>query len=179
MNSTNIPYSKRSILGCLLVGIGLIAGNLGLFFWAQIQGALEGTDILNFVKDFYASSPATIHIILVFDVLMLFLWPTAFCFFVHKHDPQLIGLIKQMIVGWAVLLIFISLIASLVLIALFDDGRLGSIATFITALLCTPFTMEFLLLVIGAILVIVLNSIRIQLSEDEYVELEIEVDDTK
>lgn len=164
----------RAIVACLLVGIFVVAFNVGFFFWVQIQGVKTNLGLIEYVSEQYAQSSQWINIYIISHLVLLFLWPALFCYFVYKHDRELVGLIKQMIVGWAVLVAFIGIIAGLVLLALFHEGRLGELSAFILSLLCTPFTMEFLLCVIGAILVISLNAIRQRLAGDEFVEIEIE-----
>ena len=164
----------RAIVACLLVGIFVIAFNVGFFFWVQIQGVRTNLGLVEYVSQQYSQNPQWINLYVISHLVLLFLWPALFCYSVHKHDRQLVGMIKQMIVGWLILVIFISIIAALVLLSLFHEGRLGEIASFLMSLLCTPFTMEFLLCVIGAGLVISLNAVRLRLMGDEFVEIEVD-----
>lgn len=173
-NSTSIEKSMRPIIGCLLLGIFWVTTNVALFFYVQIQGVITGLGLIEYMSSLQNEHPHILSSIIWLDAIIFVLWPLAFCYFAHKHDKQLIGSIKQMIIGWCVLLAFISLIASLVLLSIFHEGKLGDIAGFILSLLCTPFTMEFLLCIIGACLVIALNFLRLKLAGDEYVEMEIE-----
>ena len=164
----------RAILGFLLFGIFAIAINLAGFVVLLISGANSGLGFKKHISHLLETFPGAFYTVVGLELATLILWPLIFCILVFKHDRQLIGLIKQMVVGWIVMLGFISIIATLILLALYHDGRLGELATFVMGLLTTPFTMEIILGCMGVILVIILNTIRLKLSGDEYVEVEIE-----
>lgn len=167
--SSNIP-----ILLCMLLGIFWVAINVSLFFYAQVQGVLSGIGLIGYLTELKLNQPVLLGTIIVADLVLLFSWPLMFCFLVYRYNRELISSIKQMIVGWCVLLAFIGIIVCLTLISIFHQGRVGDVASFILSLLCTPFTMEFLLGVLGVCLVIALNTIRQKLDGDEYVEMIIE-----
>ena len=164
----------RAILGFLLFGIFAIAINLAGFIVLLISGANSGLGFKKYILHLLETSPEAFYTVVGLELAALILWPLIFCILVFKHDRQLVGLIKQMIVGWTVMLGFIAIIATLILLALYHDGRLGELATFVMGLLTTPFTMELILGIMGVILVIVLNTIRLKLSGDEYVEMEVD-----
>ena len=125
----------------------------------------------------FEQQPLLCYSIVIIEGLLFVLWPVVFCYFVYKHDRQLISLIKQMLVGSLVMAAFIGIITCLILLALYHDGKLGELATFVMGLLTSPFTMELLICLIGVGLVLILNHIRLQLSGDEFVEMELEVPD--
>jgi len=174
VSSTKIAKSMRAIVACLLFGIGFITFNIGLFFWVQIAGVRSNLGLIEYVNQTYQETPSIYHTLIGLEIAVVLFWPALFIYFVYKHDPSLMKLVKQMIVGWAVLVTFIMIIAGMILLALFHDGKLGKLSAFALSLLCTPFTMEFLLCIIGASLVICLNTIRLKLTGDEYVEMEIQ-----
>lgn len=167
--TSNIP-----ILLCMLLGIFWVATNVSLFFFAQVQGVINGNGLIGYLTELKMKQPVLLSTVILADVALLFLWPLMFCFFVYRYNRELISSIKQMIVGWCVLLVFIGIIVCLTLVSIFHQGRLGDVASFILSLLCTPFTMEFLLGVLGVCLVIALNTLRQKLAGDEYVEMRIE-----
>lgn len=173
MNSTSIPPSMRGILGLLLFGICAVSANIALFIVLLIMGVNTGLGFKKNIANLLENHLEWVIGVGSLELLLLILWPTLFCYFVYKHDRQLIGLIKQFIIGWCVIMAFIAIIAVLILLALYHDGKLGSVATFIMGLLTSPFTMELILCSIGVTLVIILNTIRQKLSGDEYVEMEV------
>lgn len=168
-HSSNIP-----ILLCMLLGIFWVATNVSLFFYAQVQGVISGVGLIGYLTELKLNQPFLLSTIIITDVALLFSWPLMFCFLVYRYNRELISSIKQMIVGWCVLLVFIGIIVCLTLISIFHQGRIGDVASFILSLLCTPFTMEFLLGVLGVCLVVALNTLRQKLDGDEYVEMIIE-----
>ena len=167
----------RAILSCLLIGIFAIAGNVGLLIVLLFSGANSGKGFFGNIPHLYQQYPEITTLVIAIELALLFVWPAAFCYFVYKHDRQLVGLIKQMIVGWSVIMVFIAIVATLILLALYHDGKLGNVAIFIVGLLTSPFSMELILCAIGVALIIALNTIRLKLSGDEYVEIEVEEED--
>ena len=179
-NSTRIPKSMQAIFACLIFGIITVFANVAGLVIVLLMGANSGKGVVDFIKTSFNNHPDLCNGIIAIEVLLLILWPLCFFYFVYKHDRQLIPLIKQMVVGWIVILAFISIITILILLALFHDGRLGAVAAFTMGLLTTPFTMELILCTMGVVLVILLNYIRLSLIGDEYVEMEIQQkEDTK
>ena len=164
----------QAILACLILGICAVFLNVVGFVVLLLKGVSSGIGITKYLENLFFEQPEIAYSILAGEIGLLILWPLTFCYFVHKHDKQLVHLIKQMIVGWIVMLAFMAIISVLILLALYHDGKLGSIATFIMGLLTSPFTMELILCSIGVGLIIVLNYVRLQLSGDEFVEMHIE-----
>jgi len=146
---TSITTSLLPVIACLLFGIFAVFINVAGFVYLLVQGAKSGR----------------------IEIAIIVLWPIIFSYFTIRYDKRLISMIKQMVVGWLVMLAFMSIVGVLILLAIFHDGKLGSVATFIMGLMTSPFTMEIILCSIGVGLIVFLNYIRLQLSGDEYVEM--------
>jgi len=168
---TSITTSLLPVIACLLFGIFAVFINVAGFVYLLVQGAKSGRGIQLFVDNAFENSPILCYSIIAIEIAIIVLWPIIFSYFTIRYDKRLISMIKQMVVGWLVMLAFMSIVGVLILLAIFHDGKLGSVATFIMGLMTSPFTMEIILCSIGVGLIVFLNYIRLQLSGDEYVEM--------
>jgi len=162
----------KPIILHLLLGIGAVAANFGLFLWLLVRSAKSGQG-LRPVLDAFVNHPSyAFYWLIAAELAFAIWWPLRMRKLMIRHDPALMRFASQM--GWAAVVMstFFVLIGVLVFIATNVENRFGDQARFVMGLLTTPFTMEFLLVILGGSLLVLFNTLRHRITGDEYVYLE-------